>query len=220
MKPQESSDRRPKRTPRGPQETPKQPPRGLKTASDRSPRGISREICQRTSKMPPMPSRTIATEHAGLARWRDLPQAAGSAAPCGLATGVPGVLDDLGFGFGSFPKELPLGLRRVPPATRKVHQSMPLLPQDGPRWLPRRPRQAIKAAKMAQLASKTAPESTKMPQDCLETAHEAAKTAHVRPTEPREASKTRYKTTQTSPEEAKSYDVRWVFVSFWCFSKL
>ena len=29
------------------------------------------------------------------------------------------MLDDLGFGFGSFPKELPLGLRPVPPATRK-----------------------------------------------------------------------------------------------------
>ena len=40
---------------------------------------------------------------------------------------------------------------------------------------------------MAQLASKTAPESTKMPHDCLEAAHEAAKMAQVRPTEPREA---------------------------------
>ena len=59
---------------------------------------------------------------------------------------------------------------------------------------------------MAQLASKTAPASTKMPQDCLETAHEAAKTAQVRPTEPREASKTPHKTAQRSPEEAKTID--------------
>ena len=59
---------------------------------------------------------------------------------------------------------------------------------------------------MAQLASKTAPESTNMPQDCLETAHEAAKTAQVRPTEPREASKTPHKTPQRSPEEAKTLD--------------
>ena len=74
------------------------------------------------------------------------------------------------------------------------------------RWFPRRPRQAIKAAKMADLASKTATESTKMPQDCFETAHEAAKTAQVRPTEPREASKTPHKTPQRSPEEAKTFD--------------
>ena len=73
---------------------------------------------------------------------------------------------------------------------------------------------------MAQLASKTAPESTKMPQDCLETAHEAAKTAQVRPTEPREASKTPHKTAQRSPEEAKTMDFPQVFVGFWYFSKL
>ena len=63
---------------------------------------------------------------------------------------------------------------------------------------------------MAQLASKTAPASTKMPQDCLETAHEAAKTAQARPTEPREAyktpHKTPHKTPQRSPEEAKTLD--------------
>ena len=73
---------------------------------------------------------------------------------------------------------------------------------------------------MAQLASKTAPASTKMPQDCLETAHEAAKTAQVRPTEPREASKTSHKTPQRSPEEAKTNGFPLVFVGFWYFSKL
>ena len=88
------------------------------------------------------------------------------------------------------------------------------------RWLPRRPRQAIKAAQMAQHASKTATESTKMPQDCVETAHEAAKTAQVRPTEPREASKMSHRTPQRSPEEAKTSDFLWVSVGFWYFSKL
>ena len=73
---------------------------------------------------------------------------------------------------------------------------------------------------MAQLASKTAPASTKMPQDCLETAHEAAKTAQVRPTEPKEASKTSHKTPQRSPEEAKTCDFPLVFVGLWYFSKL
>ena len=60
---------------------------------------------------------------------------------------------------------------------------------------------------MAQHASKMAQASTKMPQDCLETAPEAPKTAQARPTEPREASKTSHKTPQRSPEEAKTYDV-------------
>ena len=73
---------------------------------------------------------------------------------------------------------------------------------------------------MAQHASKTATESTKMPQDCLEAAHEAAKSAQARPTEPWEASKTPHKTPQRSPEEAKTYDFLKVFVGFWYFSKL
>eukprot|EP00959_Pyramimonas_sp_CCMP1952_P440322 9218812-Pyramimonas_sp.AAC.1 len=57
------------------------------------------------------------------ARWRDAPKAITSAAPCWLATGVPGVLDPFGFGVGSFPKKLPLGLRPVPPGSRKGAQS-------------------------------------------------------------------------------------------------
>ena len=68
---------------------------------------------------------------------------------------------------------------------------------------------------MADLASKTATESTKMPQDCVETAHEAAKTAEARPTEPREASKTSHRTPRTSPGEAKIADFLYVLLCFW-----
>ena len=38
-------------------------------------------MSQQTCKMPPVPPRTIATEHAGLAWWRHLPQAAGQHYP-------------------------------------------------------------------------------------------------------------------------------------------
>ena len=93
-----------------------------------------------------------------------------------------------GLGVASF-----LG-RPHPPASREplappLRPEAPWAPRQPPwrsprlpgcsRWLPRWPGQAIKAAKMAQLASKTAPESTKMLQDCFETAHEAAKTAQA-----------------------------------------
>ena len=63
--------------PRGFQEAPhsrpNRPQEGLQQAPEKPP-----TTSQRTSKMPPVPPRTIATEHAGLARRRDLPQAAGN----------------------------------------------------------------------------------------------------------------------------------------------
>ena len=73
------------------------------------------------------------------------------------------MLDPLGFGFGSFPKELPLGLRPVP-ATRKAAQTSANV-LSSPISCPRRHQDGLQdASKTARMASKTA----KMALRCLQ----------------------------------------------------
>ena len=130
---------------------------------------------------------------------------------------MPGVLNDLGFGFGSFPKELPQWASARPArvaggSSRLFQRWLPrvFLPQTAPRWPkmasktpPRRPRWPPRrlrwpqdASKTAQGAPKTAQGGLKMAQDGPRGPQEASKTAQ-------EASKTRLWVPKTSQQASK-----------------
>ena len=82
------------------------------------------------------------------------------------------MLDPSGFGFGSFPKELPLGLWPSPPGSRKGPQrrittgckscSVPNGSKMASKTLPRRPRWPPRRLRWPQDASKTAKDASRM----------------------------------------------------------
>ena len=100
------------------------------------------------------------------------------------------MLDFLGFGFGSFPKELPLWLRPVPPATRNQAQSPESSTTSGknsPGQCRKSPGQCLSRSKTAKMDSKMPPRRLQEGQNGQDGFQDGSKMSPRRPRWPQES---------------------------------
>ena len=185
-----------------PQAATKRPPRGFKAVSKRPPRGLPGDPNdQRTP-------RRHQTQHPGtVAGWAEGP--VDPPPPVGLPKGCPACWILWLLVLVLFAKELPLGLRPVPPATRKaqIPQLKALNPEKNP---PRRPKMASKMATLAQDGLQDGPRwppsPPKMVQDGLQDGPRESKIPPSSPKKPPRRPKRPPRGPPGGPEEASITD--------------